>query len=153
MSRFSWSWAVIYSTINRCFYPLGIFGRCGFIRLIMVFLALNESICSIYLCFLIHKSWGIPSSKKNRGEKGMSIRRIFLISTFTPRQNIDIFRHSQNVCVCVCVCVIYILITLCTHGFPWICFKMGSCLRSTLINFFDPLQMLTTVCMYVFSSI
>lgn len=55
--------------------------------------------CNIYLCFLLHKSWGIPSSKKNRGVNVKSVCRMFIIWFFTPCQNVNIFGYSQNICV------------------------------------------------------
>ncbi len=55
--------------------------------------------CNIYLWFLLHKSWGIPSSKKNRAVNIKSICRMLIIWSFTPCQNVNIFGYSQNKCV------------------------------------------------------
>ncbi len=55
--------------------------------------------CNIYLWFLLHKSWGIPSSKKNRAVNVKSICRMLIIWSFTPCQNVNIFGYSQNKCV------------------------------------------------------
>lgn len=89
----------LFHFINiQAFLSYGPFLECDFIQLYMGFHALNI-VHAKYLLFVLHQSCGIPSSKINRGVKDKSICRIFMISTFTSYQTVDIIRQSQNICV------------------------------------------------------